>query len=68
MSLVLNNYARLFVYVLQASQDTYNKLDHKLFEAYIEIKSNPIVGTMETNMYRGHFDWKTCRQPTGRYS
>lgn len=49
--------------VLKTSQDTYNKLDHKLFEAYIEIKSNPIVGTMETNMYRGKFDWKTCRQP-----
>lgn len=50
--------------VLQASQDTYNKLDHQLFEAYIEEKSNPIVGAMEPNMYRGHFDWRHCRSPT----
>ncbi|KAL4222023.1 Exocyst complex component 2 [Mactra antiquata] len=49
--------------VMQASQDTYNKLDEKLFEAYIEEKSDPIVGTMEPNMYRGHFDWRHCRQP-----
>lgn len=50
--------------VLKASQDTYNRLDQKLFDAYVEVKSNPIVGTMETNMYRGQFDWRTCRQPT----
>ena len=52
--------------MFQSSQDTYNKLDGKLFEAYIEVKSNPIVGTMETNMYRGKFDWRTCREPTGK--
>ncbi|KAH3776747.1 hypothetical protein DPMN_178179, partial [Dreissena polymorpha] len=50
--------------VLQTCQATYKALDRKLFEAYIEEKSNPIVGVMEPHMYRGHFDWRHCKQPT----
>ncbi|XP_041376144.1 exocyst complex component 2-like isoform X2 [Gigantopelta aegis] len=43
---------------------TYRDLDNKLFDAYIEQKSDPIVGCIETNMYRGGFDWKKSKQPT----
>ncbi|XP_029647749.1 exocyst complex component 2-like isoform X1 [Octopus sinensis] len=48
---------------LQIAQAKYLELDNKLFEAYIEEKSNPIVGAMEQNMYRGSFDWNTCTKP-----
>lgn len=50
---------------LEMSQAKYLELDHRLFEAYIEEKSNPIVGVMEQNMYRGCFDWNTCGRPIG---
>ncbi|XP_062584867.1 exocyst complex component 2-like isoform X2 [Saccostrea cucullata] len=49
----------------QAAKDTYVDLDDSLFEAYVEEKSNPIVGAIEQNMYRGGFEWKTCKKPTG---
>ncbi|XP_048748841.2 exocyst complex component 2-like isoform X2 [Ostrea edulis] len=49
----------------QAARDTYEDLDDSLFEAYVEEKSNPIVGAIEQNMYRGGFEWKTCKKPTG---
>lgn len=50
---------------LETAQYTYQVLDDKLFEAYVEEKSNPIVGTMEQNMYSGKFDWRTCKKPYG---
>lgn len=40
-------------------------LDDSLFEAYVEEKSNPIVGAIEQNVYKGGFQWKTCKKPTG---
>lgn len=52
--------------VLQAVLERYKELDDKLFDAYIEEKSNPIVGAIEQNMYRGRFDWKTCKKPAGK--
>lgn len=51
--------------VHKTSVELYEGLDHRLFESYIEEKSNPIVGAMEYNMYRGKFDWRTCRPPSG---
>ena len=45
---------------------TYRELDTKLFDAYIEQKSDPIVGAIEANMYRGGFEWKKSKQPTGQ--
>ncbi|GAB1601968.1 exocyst complex component 2-like isoform X1 [Argonauta hians] len=48
---------------LQLAKTKYQDLDYRLFEAYIEEKSNPIVGAMEQNMYRGNFDWNTCTRP-----
>ncbi|XP_064599052.1 exocyst complex component 2-like [Liolophura sinensis] len=50
---------------LKEAQDTYRALDNKLFEAYVEEKSNPIIGTMEQNMYLGQFDWNQCGKPKG---
>lgn len=50
---------------LKTAESTFQELDDKLFEAYVEEKSNPIVGTMEQNMYCGKFDWKTCKKPYG---
>lgn len=50
---------------LHAVRERYEELDNKLFEAYIEEKSNPIVGGIEQNMYRGRFDWKSCKKPVG---
>lgn len=50
---------------VEVCQAKYLELDHKLFEAYIEEKSNPIVGVMEQNMYRGCFDWNSCGRPLG---
>ena len=51
--------------MFQTARERYKELDDKLFEAYIEEKSNPIVGVIEQNIYRGRFDWKTCRKPVG---
>ena len=54
------------VYVpFQAAQSTYTELDQRLFDSYIEQKSDPIIGAMEPLMYRGAFSWKTCPTPTG---
>ncbi|PVD20477.1 hypothetical protein C0Q70_18633 [Pomacea canaliculata] len=49
----------------KAAQNTYAELDKKLFESYVEQKSDPIIGAMEPSMYRGRFSWKTCPPPTG---
>ncbi|CAB1332167.1 unnamed protein product, partial [Coregonus sp. 'balchen'] len=40
------------------------ELDESLFDAYIERKSDPIVGSLEPGIYAGHFDWKDCSTPT----
>lgn len=50
---------------LRVAKDTYEDLDDSLFEAYVEEKSNPIVGAIEQNVYKGGFQWKTCKKPTG---
>ncbi|XP_059170244.1 exocyst complex component 2-like [Physella acuta] len=50
---------------LKAAQDSYSDLDNRLFSSYIEQKSDPILGVMEPNMYRGGFNWKTWKNPTG---
>ncbi|XP_005101772.1 exocyst complex component 2 [Aplysia californica] len=50
---------------LKAAQETYQELDQRLFSSYIEQKSDPILGAMEPNMYRGGFNWKTWKNPSG---
>uniref|UniRef100_A0A673XZC3 Exocyst complex component 2 n=1 Tax=Salmo trutta TaxID=8032 RepID=A0A673XZC3_SALTR len=41
------------------------ELDESLFDAYIERKSDPIVGSLEPGIYAGYFDWRDCSTPTG---
>jgi len=42
------------------------ELDQRLFENYIELKADPIVGSLETGIYAGYFDWKDCLPPAGK--
>lgn len=49
----------------KTAQSTYSELDQRLFDSYLEQKSDPIIGAMEPCMYRGGFSWKTCPTPTG---
>lgn len=50
---------------MQISIDDVKNLDQRLFETYIELKSDPIVGSLEPGIYAGYFDWKDCLTPTG---
>ena len=43
----------------------YEVLDQKLFDAYIELKCEPIIAIIEPNMYMGKFDWAKCVRPAG---
>ena len=43
----------------------YSVLDQKLFDAYNELKCEPIIAIIEPNMYTGKFDWAKCVRPTG---
>ncbi|XP_038068358.1 exocyst complex component 2-like [Patiria miniata] len=47
------------------AQEAYIELDEKIFEAYCEQKTDPLVGALEPGMYAGHFDWGDCPKPTG---
>lgn len=47
---------------------SYQALDDRLFDMYIEEKANPIVGALEQNMYAGRFDWNDCPSAMGMYS
>lgn len=51
--------------IAQISIDDVKNLDQRLFETYIELKSDPIVGSLEPGIYAGYFDWKDCLTPTG---
>lgn len=43
----------------------YVNLSNRLFEAYIEHRVEPLIGTIEPSMYLGDFDWNDCPKPTG---
>jgi len=47
------------------SVSMYRVLDQKLFDAYIELKCEPIIAIIEPNMYMGKFDWAKCVRPCG---
>lgn len=51
--------------ITQVSMAALKELDQKLFENYIELKADPIVGSLETGIYAGYFDWRDCLPPTG---
>ncbi|KAG8228947.1 hypothetical protein J437_LFUL007698, partial [Ladona fulva] len=42
---------------LTVSAGAFESLEKRIFEAYLEAKSDPLVGTIEPSMYLGHFDW-----------
>ncbi|XP_071785784.1 exocyst complex component 2-like isoform X2 [Asterias amurensis] len=45
------------------AQEAYIELDEKIFEAYCEQKTDPLVGALEPGLYAGHFDWSDCPTP-----
>ncbi|XP_076849244.1 exocyst complex component 2 [Brachyhypopomus gauderio] len=51
--------------ITRVSIEAVRELDERLFESYIEKKSDPIVGSLEPGIYAGYFDWKDCLPPTG---
>lgn len=42
----------------------FDSLEKAVLEAYLEQKSDPLVGTIEPSMYLGRFDWDTNLVPT----
>ncbi|XP_066578867.1 exocyst complex component 2 isoform X2 [Amia ocellicauda] len=51
--------------IARVSVESVRDLDQRLFESYIEMKADPIVGSLEPGIYAGYFDWKDCLLPTG---
>ncbi|MBN3283557.1 EXOC2 protein, partial [Polyodon spathula] len=51
--------------ITQVSVESLRDLDQRQFETYIELKADPIVGSLEPGIYAGYFDWKDCLLPTG---
>ncbi|NXI43022.1 EXOC2 protein, partial [Galbula dea] len=51
--------------ITQVSMESLKELDQRLFEMYIELKADPIVGSLEPGIYAGYFDWKDCLIPAG---
>ncbi|XP_070634605.1 exocyst complex component 2 isoform X2 [Bos indicus] len=51
--------------ITQVSMASLKDLDQRLFESYIELKADPIVGSLEPGIYAGYFDWRDCLPPTG---
>ncbi|KAL1022702.1 hypothetical protein UPYG_G00031250 [Umbra pygmaea] len=51
--------------ITRVSVQAVKQLDESLFDAYIERKSDPIVGSLEPGIYAGYFDWKDCSTPIG---
>ncbi|MBN3309213.1 EXOC2 protein, partial [Amia calva] len=51
--------------ITRVSVESVRDLDQRLFESYIEMKADPIVGSLEPGIYAGYFDWKDCLLPTG---
>ena len=49
---------------LAAVNKSLTELDQKVLDAYLEQRSDPLVGTIEPSMYIGHFNWDTASKPT----
>lgn len=39
------------------------ELDQRVLDAYLEQRSDPLVGTIEPSMYIGNFNWHTALKP-----
>lgn len=51
--------------ITEVSMASLRELDQRLFESYIELKADPIVGSLEPGIYAGYFDWRDCLPPAG---
>ena len=40
------------------------QLEDRIFNAYIELKSEPLVNGIKRGMFAGDFSWSRCLQPT----
>lgn len=50
--------------VCRSVQMSLTDVESHLVQAYLEAKSDPLVGTIEPSMYVGHFSWDTDVPPT----
>ncbi|MGH0116172.1 UNVERIFIED_CONTAM: hypothetical protein FKN15_074813 [Acipenser sinensis] len=53
--------------ITRVNVESVRDLDQRLFETYIELKADPIVGSLEPGIYAGYFDWKDCLPPTDAF-
>lgn len=51
--------------IMKTTLNSLANLDRKLFQKLLEAKCDPVVGSIEPNMYAGAFDWKRCPVPVG---
>jgi len=49
---------------IRQCNETLYTLEKRMIETYVELKSEPLVGTIEPSMYLGHFEWDSCQKPT----
>jgi len=63
LSNILPKIQKAFQDIRELSLETHHVLDGKLFEAYMELKCEPIVAIIEPSMYTGKFDWARCPKP-----
>ena len=54
--------------MFQVCSAEFTNLSRRLFDAYIEHRVEPLIGTIEPGMYLGDFDWNDCPKPTGMCS
>lgn len=48
---------------LAAVNKSLTELDQRVLDAYLEQRSDPLVGTIEPSMYIGNFNWDTASKP-----
>jgi hypothetical protein len=49
---------------LQSFKSEIMTLEDRIFNAYVELKSGPLVSRIKTGMFAGDFSWSRCLQPT----
>ena len=48
---------------MEYAEEGFADLEDKLFDQYIELKVDPILGELEERMYEGRFEWSSCKEP-----
>ena len=49
---------------LAAVNKSLSELDQRVLDAYLEQRSDPLVGTIEPSMYIGNFNWDAASKPS----